>query len=611
MGDIDSAEIIHVSDLLSKKSADETDVFILEDGENTKKISFADLRASMIKDKETIGANRLWSSEKISAELEKVSKETDEKIGNITIDNTTENAVTEDMLNKELAAMDKKKCDVELVQAMSDVLEGKRNSTDPFTFNDIKPTTESEKLHLELLGEDVLSAMTGNTPVNPAVVPTGKWKTDDLADGIITAVKLASSYRFKKVVTDGNINLLIDDGLYLCGANVVGVPKYNDDEDDIKLLEVSRYGEDGKYIMQRVYYIDQPDPTVKRPQRFERLGETSKIYKSEFIAHFEVTESSRVESPLLGATYNDRGIVSTGMISDLSDAGNYYCTSGVSGLPIDGTDFLVSVNSYTNYIEYIAKTVDISSGGSKQFVRFLYYDSSGLPIITNWFQTLTDMKSKFGTKSVHIFGDGIAYGIGASDIGTTSFAGFLNSKYGYEICNHSLIDATFGVYGNDNMKERCVRTQIELDPTIASAEYAIIFAGTNDYSCGAAELGTNTSTSDITFKGAIVDTVKKLIELNPTCKILLVSPIYRASISAGDGHNGDDTTINGKILPDYVQAMKEISEVLHVPYVDIYSLGTLNKYNKDTYLNTDGIHPVDAGYELICEKIHGAMCQFY
>lgn len=612
MSDTGSFDVLTISELLPKDIVNDTDILMVEDLENTKQVTFANLRKSLISDNENAANTRLWSSEKTQTELSNAKKESDKAIGEIKdiVEKVNDTAVTQAILDQAMSEMDNKKCDKVIVQAIDQQLENKRGKDEHLTFKDLSPTTEEEKLHLDMLGADVLSAMTGDTPVNPAVVPTGKWQTEDLADYIITAQKLATAYRFRKAVTDGNINVLTDDGLYLCGNTVTGLPKYSDDETDPKLLETFRYGENGKYIMQRVYYIDQQASTVKRPYRFERKGEVSKIHQLQFTAHFEVTEVNRVESDFLGATYNNRGTITSGLFTEITEAGNYYCTSDVSNLPIEGTDFLLTVNPFDNYTEYIAKTVEIA-GGSKQYICFLYYDSSGMPMVTDWFQTSTDMKSKFGTKNVHVFGDGIAYGIGASVVGTTSFTGLLNSKYGYKIYNHSITDATFGVYGNDNMKERSIQTQIELDASISTAEYAIIFAGTNDYTCGVADIGTNNSVSDTTFKGSIVSAISKLLELNPSCKVLLVSPIYRASITAGDNNNGDDTLVNSKKLSEYVAAMKEISEYLHITFVDIYTMGTINKYNKDVYLNSDGIHPTDAGYDLICDKIHNAMCQYY
>ena len=610
--ELTTEDIINVTDLIDKEKAEDSDIIIIEDSENTKQITIINLRKSMIMDDQNPSTDRLWSSEKINKILTEVQNTVEKSLGSMNkrVDEVENGSASVLYVDTKVLELDKKKANTDIIDTLSEELENKLPINATFTSKSFKCTTDDEKLHLEHLGKDILSAMTGGTPVNPATTPTGGWQTEDLCDGIIIASKLGSAYRFKKNVTDGSMNIITDDGLYLVGSDVVGVPKYEPDETDPKLLEVKRFGEDGKYICQTVYYFDQVDSTVKRPYKFERIGEVAKIHTLEFSSHFEVTDTNKVESDLLGDTYNNRGIVTSGSVYDIVSNGNYLCTSGVSNLPLENTNFLVTINTYNETVEFVAKTMEVT-GGSKEYVSFIYYDSAHLPVIIPWFSTATNLKSKFDGKRVHVFGDGIAYGVGASSINDTSLTALLSSKYGYTIYNHSLPDATYGIYDNDNYKDKCVLTQAQLATGISDGDYVIIFAGTNDFTSGVADIGTNLSTGTTTFKGSITETISTLLNTNPNLKILLVSPIYRDSINSGDGHNSDDTKINDKYLSEFADAIVEIGKYYHIPTVNLYDEGMINKFTKGVYLNDNGIYPTDAGYELLCEKIHDAMCRYY
>ena len=57
---------IFVTDLLEKSRVDDTDVMIIEDVENTKKVMFRNLRISLIEDNESPASHRIYSSQKVN-----------------------------------------------------------------------------------------------------------------------------------------------------------------------------------------------------------------------------------------------------------------------------------------------------------------------------------------------------------------------------------------------------------------------------------------------------------------------------------------------------------------------------------------------------------------
>lgn len=137
-------------------------------------------------------------------------------------------------------------------------------------------------------------------------------------------------------------------------------------------------------------------------------------------------------------------------------------------------------------------------------------------------------------------------------------------------------------------------------------DYLIIFYGTNDYYGSDALIGRNEDREPTTFKGAINLIVERILGAYPKINIVFITPTYRARFDKDDGNDSDKTPNNkGLYLIDYVDAIKEISELHHLPVLDLYRIGGINKYNHRIYLE-DGLHPTaEIGYQHIANKIGG------
>ena len=449
--------------------------------------------------------------------------------------------------------------------------------------------------------------MTGKTQVSIPSVPTGGWIGDDLADDSIASRKLKKDYSYRGSYPQGDINRLVKSGYYEVASTVEGLPHYKNDMDETRLLEVIRYGIDGKYIIQRVYYKERTGEI--RPY-FERKGLFAKLSVLEFVAKYEVGSDNKVDSSLLASHYNNRGILRDGDLFTVNADGNYLCESTVRHLPTN-EKYLVNIRSFDDRREFEAKQAD--TDGCITYVCYEYKDSAGSLVRTDWFNITNILKSKFDNQEVHIFGDGISFGLGSSDISKKSFSSILRDKYGYRIFNHSLSDATVGTYGDDVLRESSVITQVDESTGINrdNEMYAIIFAGAEDYRCGSATVGVDTDKNDTTFKGAYNFLINRLLLKAPKCKIMLVTPIFRASTEPGDSMSGDDNMVNGKYLRDYANAIIDIGKYNHIPVLDLYSECMINKYNHASYLNSEGVYPSDTGHSMLAEKIHDGMCKYY
>ena len=601
---------IFITDLLEKERIDDTDILLVEDLENTKKVLFRNFRISLISDKEAPANYRIYSSQKVHQLIDEIRDSVSDRIGGMEedIQNLIKDKVSHIELDAAIAEIDAKKLDKVDLDPVIQELENTRKKSVPITGQDLAYGNEDEKIHLKHLGADILDAMTGKTPITPPSVPTGGWRGDDLADGSISARKLTKDYTYRGSYPEGNLNRLVESGVYEVAATVEGVPHYGEDMDETRLLEVIRYGTDGKYIIQRVYYKEYSSEV--RPY-FERKGLFQKLSILDFVAHFEISEVNKVESDLLGDRYNNRGKLSEGdLFLDTKSDGNYLCESTVKNLPT-ADKYLVNVRTFDNRKEYEAKRADIN--GCITYSCYEYYDSNHALIRTDWFNSTNVSKSKFDGKAIHIFGDGISYGLGSTDILHTAYPSILNKKYGYRVFNHALSDATAGNYGDDIFKQSSLLTQIDTATglTVEDEIYVLIFIGAEDYRSGMAPIGNDDNENDTTFKGSLNLAIKKLLTKAPSAKVMFVSPIFRSSTEPGDDLDCDTNLVNDKYLRDFANAMSDIGKVNHIPCLDLFDECMINKYNSKIYLNKDGAYPSDKGHAMIAEKIHDGMCKFY
>lgn len=598
---------IGLHELIEKEKLTDEDIIILQDEENTKRVSFRNLRDSLIDDNELPSEHRMYSSYKLDQAIKSFQKDLEFGIGKVEgdIKNITENYYNSDQIDDKIKQVEDSITSVEDIEKIKKSLESKRDISVSITCDDIESGEDEKKIKTKNLSKEVISMMTGDTPVTVPSVPEGGWVQEDIASEAINSQKLSKQYRYKGHYPEGNINNFIKDGLYLLGASVSGLPKYDPNEtDQDRLLEVTNYGPD-QYIIQKVYYCLDIGDTV-RPV-YVRKAKLNRLHITDFVAEYSVTDKFKITRNILVDNILNYGIISSGNIYDITKDGDYLVKKGVKNLPNDKYDFTVSVRKYDTRIEYVAKAITYDV--CEIYISNSYLTSSNLKTWTEWYQTNTVTKSKLDGKKLHLFGDGVCFGIGSSDISNLSYPALLNSRYGLNIYNHALGDATIGVYGDEYLAERSVIKQIE-NSEITNGDLAIIFAGSNDYKSGFAKIGNTSDINDYSFKGALNTCIKKLMEKNQSIKILVITPLFRARLNADDFRNSDDTPINEQYLRDYANAIKEVCEYNHIPCLDLHSQSMINKYNFSTYLK-DRFYPNDVGHDMLADKIFSALNYFY
>ncbi len=129
------------------------------------------------------------------------------------------------------------------------------------------------------------------------------------------------------------------------------------------------------------------------------------------------------------------------------------------------------------------------------------------------------------------------------------------------------------------------------------ADLIVVFGGTNDYGHGNAPFGSDTDRTSQSYCGALHVLMRGLIEKYPTAEIVFITPLHR--------QNENVPNMHGKILKDYVDALKIAAEQYSIPVLDLYSVSGIcpDIAAQRDALCPDGLHPNDAGHKIIASRL--------
>ncbi len=127
-----------------------------------------------------------------------------------------------------------------------------------------------------------------------------------------------------------------------------------------------------------------------------------------------------------------------------------------------------------------------------------------------------------------------------------------------------------------------------------NADMVVVFGGTNDFGHGDAPFGDIDSEDTYTFCGAVNALISKLQRDFPESKLVFMTPLHRLT-------ENEPSTPDGKVLADYVEAIRVICEKRSVPVIDLFEINPLDP--KDPVLVPDGLHPSDEGHKILAEVI--------
>ena len=205
-----------------------------------------------------------------------------------------------------------------------------------------------------------------------------------------------------------------------------------------------------------------------------------------------------------------------------------------------------------------------------------------------------------GTK-INFLGDSITEGAGTSSP-DRMFTMLIEREYG-AICQNYGIGGTRIARQKTPTEEKWDRDFISRVPEMDNdADIVVVFGGTNDFGHGDAPLGTMSDRTPYTFYGALHCLYTALTEKYPDVPVVILTPLHRLN---EDSPKGDNKPEPVGTLKEYVNIIREVAEYYSFPVLDLYKESGLQPkvpVIQQKYI-PDGLHPNDAGNEILAHKI--------
>ena len=208
-------------------------------------------------------------------------------------------------------------------------------------------------------------------------------------------------------------------------------------------------------------------------------------------------------------------------------------------------------------------------------------------------------------KKINFLGDSITFGAGTSHNGKR-FTSIIAEATG-AVCRN------YGI-GGTRIARQQVPTEwpeqdldfnmraVDMDP---DADYVVVFGGTNDFGHGDAPFGKFEDRTVNTFCGALHCLYTTLLNRYPAAKIMVITPLHRQYED-----NPKPNEAQPLVLKDYVDMIRRTAEYYSLPVLDLYAGSGLQPnvpVIREVFV-PDGLHPNDAGQEILATKILHALC---
>lgn len=205
-------------------------------------------------------------------------------------------------------------------------------------------------------------------------------------------------------------------------------------------------------------------------------------------------------------------------------------------------------------------------------------------------------------RKVLFLGDSITEGVGASS-GGHNFVSVFTKISGAQAFNYGIGGTRIARQKNPSCPDENRYFYTRLPAMEKEADYVVVFGGTNDFGHGNAELGTYKDCTDDTFSGALRHLIESLYEKYPTARIVIITPLHRASENSEINDRGFPTMAK---FTDYINVIRNLASEYSVPVLDLYNnsnIHTKTEKVKELFM-PDGLHPSNAGHKRIAEMIY-------
>lgn len=256
--------------------------------------------------------------------------------------------------------------------------------------------------------------------------------------------------------------------------------------------------------------------------------------------------------------------------------------------------------SETNNIDKIIQVVE----GTQEQISINSYEECYVPK----FEIQNEIVSPLKGKTWVFLGDSITFGTGVSK--GHDYPTLIKNKYGVNAINGAIAGGRYAKVSGSEANDRVIAQQIINQAAyIKKADIVSIKCGTNDFA-NVVSFGEVNSTSEFTFNGGINNAISAIYSLNPKIRIVLFTPIYRATQSYTDDKNSDDFPLGGKYLHEYCTEIEKAGKRHHVPVFNLNDISGINRHNANIMLS-DKLHLSDAGSEFLAPTIHGCVATLF
>jgi lysophospholipase L1-like esterase len=206
-------------------------------------------------------------------------------------------------------------------------------------------------------------------------------------------------------------------------------------------------------------------------------------------------------------------------------------------------------------------------------------------------------------KKIIFLGDSITEGAWASSV-EKRYTDLVAQKTGAIVYNHGVGGTRIAKQKRPSPEARwdldfCLRAKdMEKD-----ADIIFVFGGTNDYGHGDAELGQMSDRTNDTFYGALHQLYTYLNETYPKAQKIIMTPLHR--VNEESLLNDHNSFVPIAPLKTYVEIIREVAEYYSFPVLDLFKNSGIQPEVpaiREAF-TADGLHPNDAGYELISELV--------
>lgn len=188
---------------------------------------------------------------------------------------------------------------------------------------------------------------------------------------------------------------------------------------------------------------------------------------------------------------------------------------------------------------------------------------------------------------INVLGDSITYGnLLASQ--SEAYPEVLEQLLGATVHNYGVCATTIAINNEDSFLERYRSME-------ADADLILVMGGTNDFGLST-PLGSEENRTPSSFYGGMLELLAGLKAKYPGVPIIFLTPLQR--------EKEEFPNQQGQLLEDYVAVIREICAQQGVYVLDLFAEESLNFRESMEQYMPDGLHPNQAGHQLIAEYIY-------